>query len=255
MNPALKDRLLRPSWLRWLVRRVFATGDTVRRAVQKPIIDTFVPAGGSSVIDVGAGRGLYTFETLVPRFHRVVSVELREDHLAYLAEQKRVHHLSNLRLVRASAEHLPFKDGVFDTAVCTEVMEHLHDDRTGVAELARVLQSGGHLILSVPVPPAPRYDGAHVREGYTYEQLQRLLGDHDLTIVDKDYCLLLISRGVLHLIAFCENRLGIPPPIVFLCYLERWFLRRGKARLKPYDLVVDVRKGDNGHARHAAGRD
>lgn len=242
MSPALKDSLLRPPWLRWLVRRVFATGDTVRRAVQKPIVDAFVPARGKRVIDVGAGRGLYTLETLVSRFQWVVAVEVREDHLAYLAEQRRVRRLSNLRLVRASAECLPFKVGVFDTVVCTEVIEHLNDDRTGVAELARVLQPGGRLVLSVPVPPAPRHDGAHVHEGYTYEQLRRLLEEQNLAIAGVDYCLLLVSRGVLHLVAFCETRLGIPPPIVFLCYLERWCFRHGKERLKPYDIVVDVRK-------------
>lgn len=244
MDPALKDKLLRPRWLRWFIRRVFATGDTIRRAVQKPIVDTFVPARGEWVIDVGAGRGLYTLETLVPRFHRVVSVEIRQDHLAYLADQKRRYRLSNLGLVRASAERLPFKDGVFETAVCTEVIEHLTDDRMGVTELARVLQPGGQLVLSVPVPPAPRHDGAHVREGYTCEQLRGLLGDHGLTVVEMDYCLLLISRGVLHLVAFCETRLGIPPPLVFLCYLERWVLRQNKARLRPYDIVVSALKQD-----------
>jgi ubiquinone/menaquinone biosynthesis C-methylase UbiE len=176
---------------------------------------------------------MYSLETLVPRFQHVASVELRPDHLAYLAGEKKRHGYSNLWLIRASAEHLPFKKEVFDMALCTEVIEHLEDDQAGIAELGRVLQPDGNLVLSVPVPPAPRYDGAHVHEGYTYPQLQNL---------GKDYCLLLITRGVLHIIGFFEGRLKIPPPIVLLCYLERWFLRYGKANLKPYDIVVDVRK-------------
>lgn len=255
MNPVFKDKLLQPSWIRWIVRRIFATGDTVRRAVQKPIVDSFVPRTGGCAIDVGAGRGMYSLETLVPRFQRVVSVDLRTDHLAYLAQQKRRHGFSHLWLVRASAEHLPFKDGVFDTVLCTEVIEHLEDDHAGFSELARVLRRAGHLVLSVPVPPAPRYDGAHVHEGYTYEQLRRMLQAHRLSVVEKDYCLLLITRGVLHVIAFFEGRLKIPPPIVILCYLERWLLRYGKAKLKPYDIVVDVKKEDLQHVEHAVSHD
>lgn len=250
MNPALKDKLLRPRWIRWLARHIFATGDTIRRAVQKPIIDAYVPSSGGRVADVGAGRGMYTLETLVPRFQRVVSIELRPDHLAYLADQKRRYGYSNLWIVRASAEHLPFKDEVFDTALCTEVIEHLKDDQAGIAELERILRQNGNLVLSVPVPPAPRYDGAHVHEGYTYPQLRALLHTQHMSIEAKDYCLLLITRGVLHVIAFFEGRLKIPPPIVILCYLERWLLRYRKASLKPYDIVVNVRKKEPLHVEH-----
>lgn len=52
--------------------------------------------------------------------------------------------------VAADAQHLPFKDGAFDRVVCTEVLEHIPDDRAGIAELRRVLKSGGLLAVSVP---------------------------------------------------------------------------------------------------------
>jgi SAM-dependent methyltransferase len=244
MDPALKDKILRPMWLRRMMRRIFATGDTVRRVVQKPIVDVLLPAKGDRALDIGAGRGMYTFDSLQPRFRRVIAVEIRADHLAYLAGYKRRFGLENVVLVRASAESLPFKNGICDTVLCTEVIEHLPDDRQGVRELARMLPAGGTLILSVPVPPAPRYDGAHVHEGYTFEQLRDLLNGCSLSILDKDYCLLVLSRGVLHLIALFETKLGFPPPVLFLCYLERWLLRSRKAHLKPYDIIVKGIKKD-----------
>jgi SAM-dependent methyltransferase len=52
--------------------------------------------------------------------------------------------------VYASAEALPFTDASFDTVLCTEVLEHLRDPRAAIAEAARVLRPGGHLILSIP---------------------------------------------------------------------------------------------------------
>ena len=242
MYPAFKDKLLHPRWLRWIARRVFATGDTVRRAVQKPIVDSFISTSGDRAVDIGAGRGMYTLETLVKRFNNVTAIDVNPDHLIYLSDRKRSDGLGNLWVVQASADRLPFKSDVFNTVVCTEVIEHLEDDRAGVAEIARVVTQDGRIVLSVPVPPAPRYDGAHVHEGYTYDQLHAILKSEHLSIVNKDYCLLLITRGVLHVIAFFEGWLGIPPPIVILCYLEHWLLRSAREKLKPYDIVVNVKK-------------
>ena len=251
MYPAFKDKLLHPRWLRWIARRVFATGDTVRRAVQKPIVDSFISTSGYRVADIGAGRGMYTLETLVNRFNKVAAIDVSLDHLVYLSDCRRRDGLANLWVVRASADRLPFKNDVFDAALCTEVIEHLGDDRAGISEIARVVTQEGRMVLSVPVPPAPRHDGAHVHEGYTYDQLQALLKSEHLSIVNKDYCLLFITRGVLHVIAFFEGWFRIPPPIVILCYLERWLLRSAKEKLKPYDIVVNVKKEEREHVKHA----
>jgi SAM-dependent methyltransferase len=52
--------------------------------------------------------------------------------------------------VRGDALRLPFPDGAFDKVICAEVLEHLADDSSAMAELARVLRSGGLLAISVP---------------------------------------------------------------------------------------------------------
>ncbi len=50
----------------------------------------------------------------------------------------------------ADAAHLPFADASFDMVLCTEVLEHLPEPHLAVNEMARVLKSGGTLVLSVP---------------------------------------------------------------------------------------------------------
>ena len=52
--------------------------------------------------------------------------------------------------VCANAEALPFRDGAFDTVLCTELLEHVPEPSRVLAEVSRVLQAGGHLLLTSP---------------------------------------------------------------------------------------------------------
>ena len=49
--------------------------------------------------------------------------------------------------VAADMTQLPFADASFDCITCGYVLEHLPDPRTGLVELARVLQPGGRMLL------------------------------------------------------------------------------------------------------------
>jgi SAM-dependent methyltransferase len=50
----------------------------------------------------------------------------------------------------ADASVLPFRDGAFQTILCTEVLEHLKTPQQALSEMARVAAPRAHLILSVP---------------------------------------------------------------------------------------------------------
>ncbi len=50
---------------------------------------------------------------------------------------------ARVNLLVASGERLPFADGSFDRVICTEVFEHVPDDRPLLAEFVRVLRPGG----------------------------------------------------------------------------------------------------------------
>ncbi len=65
----------------------------------------------------------------------------------YLAIDLRMTLLVN---VCAAAEALPFRDEQFDFVICTQVFEYLPEPALAVAEIKRVLRSGGFLFLSAP---------------------------------------------------------------------------------------------------------
>jgi SAM-dependent methyltransferase len=52
--------------------------------------------------------------------------------------------------VQGDALKLPFVDGSFDRVIASEVLEHIPADETAMAELARVLRSGGSMAVTVP---------------------------------------------------------------------------------------------------------
>jgi ubiquinone/menaquinone biosynthesis C-methylase UbiE len=106
------------------------------------------------VLDVGCGNGRHTAE--VCRWDcRAVGVDVSVQELKvakYFLDHMRSRRetVGHGDFMAADAEHLPFKDGVFDRIVCTEVLEHIPDDRAGIRELVRVLKPGGLMAVSVP---------------------------------------------------------------------------------------------------------
>ncbi len=53
--------------------------------------------------------------------------------------------------VYGDALSLPFGDGVFDTVVSFQVMEHVREPWVMTREIARVLAPGGHAVISAPL--------------------------------------------------------------------------------------------------------
>ncbi|MGD0765684.1 MAG: class I SAM-dependent methyltransferase [Dehalococcoidia bacterium] len=54
-----------------------------------------------------------------------------------------------VRMVRGIAEGLPFQDSSFDLVICQGAMDHFADRQRFVAEAARVLRPGGHLVVAL----------------------------------------------------------------------------------------------------------
>lgn len=53
--------------------------------------------------------------------------------------------------IYSTAYQIPLKDNSVDTILCTDVLEHLQEPSTALAEANRVLKSGGYGIYTVPL--------------------------------------------------------------------------------------------------------
>ena len=111
---------------------------------------------GDRVLDAGCGAGRHVCEAFRIKGVKVVGIDLNWEDLCKTATTLYLMHLENgngqerCLISQADVVCLPFRDGVFDAVICSEVLEHIPDGRQAVAELVRVLRPGGKLVVSVP---------------------------------------------------------------------------------------------------------
>jgi SAM-dependent methyltransferase len=118
--------------------------------------DRFQLAEGNRMLDLGCGQGRHTYEAL-RRGAEVVAVDLNTDDLrgveemvAALAEAGDIKPPDGPVTLEADALDLPFADGYFDRVLASEILEHIPDDRTAIAEIVRVTRPGGLVAVTVP---------------------------------------------------------------------------------------------------------
>ena len=126
---------------------------------------------GRKILDAGCGEGI-TLEKLVRRFPDadVQGIDVDPENVVICREH-------GLPVTQASLYELPYDDGVFDTSILLEVLEHLDHPEKAVSELARVTRPGGRILILYPVDWAmflaraiclrfreARFDPGHVRQ-------------------------------------------------------------------------------------------
>ncbi|MGY2001816.1 class I SAM-dependent methyltransferase [Blastococcus sp. SYSU DS1024] len=111
---------------------------------------------GMTVLDLGCGEGRHAFEAY-RRGARVVAVdwgqhevETTKRWLGAIAEAGEAPAGARFEVVRGDLLHLPFPDASVDRVMASEVLEHIPDDATAVAEIFRVLKPGGRVAVTVP---------------------------------------------------------------------------------------------------------
>ena len=107
------------------------------------------------LLDLGCGEGRHALSAYIARDLKVYAVDLSLSDLkttksrfieSYESENKK----KTLSIAAADAKNLPFQDNEFDSVICSEVLEHIHDYKSVLSEIFRVLKNGGVASVSVP---------------------------------------------------------------------------------------------------------
>jgi SAM-dependent methyltransferase len=198
---------MRPSEL----RKMFRLEDTywwfvARRELVRELLLRYCGrrAGRMRILDIGCGggAGLVVFS----RLGRVIGLDRSEEALR----------LSRLRgnfpLVGAAAERLPLLDDSVDAVTALDVFEHIRDDASAAAEIARVCNPGGLAIITVPAYQSlwSEHDEAldHVRR-YRAAQVRRLMERAGMQVLALSYCITLLLP-VIFIFRTAQKLLGPP---------------------------------------------
>ncbi|HEY3381649.1 MAG TPA: class I SAM-dependent methyltransferase [Vicinamibacterales bacterium] len=107
----------------------------IERHLNADVARELAAHGHGVVVDVGCGGRPY--EAFVPPDGRYVGLDLTPT-------------LGSRPDCWARADALPVADATATLVLCTQVLEHLPNPEECVAEMARVLATGGHLVLTAP---------------------------------------------------------------------------------------------------------
>jgi demethylmenaquinone methyltransferase/2-methoxy-6-polyprenyl-1,4-benzoquinol methylase len=102
--------------------------------------------GCKRILDAACGNGRYS-RFLLRQADPDARISAFDLSLAMLKRARARLHSDRVSYAVADLTRLPYATAAFDAVVCGWVLEHLPDPRSGLRELARVLQPGGRLLL------------------------------------------------------------------------------------------------------------
>ena len=120
------------------------------RANHDAVISALRTHRARRIVDVGCGTGI-----LAARIARELSPELVYgcDPSDGMLEKARAR-AADVRWIQGAAEELPLGDGAVDAVVTTEAFQFF-DQAAALTDFHRVLEPGGHLVISVITPALP----------------------------------------------------------------------------------------------------
>ena|SRR2546425_1962806 len=127
----------------------------LRRFVAAPerILEFIGLGEGETALEIGPGIGYYSVEAKrrLGSSGRLICLDIQRDMLEELRQRLSAASVE-VDYVNASAEHLPFRDGVAHHAFLITVLGEIPNRAAALTEVGRVLRPDGHLSVSEQMP-------------------------------------------------------------------------------------------------------
>lgn len=117
------------------------------RYYNKWMLDKFKKYLTGNILEVGCGIGNFT-QTLA-KFGEIFAIDIDEDLINKFKKENNKRIKTGYGDIEKSKYF--FKDKLFDTIVCINVLEHIKDDEKALRNMYRLLKKNGKLILLVPI--------------------------------------------------------------------------------------------------------
>jgi ubiquinone/menaquinone biosynthesis C-methylase UbiE len=175
---------------------------------------SYIPTNGIH-LDVGTGNGDGTL--LFSQMKETIGVEYGTTS-ALNAKRK------GLEIVLADARMLPFKAGIFESASCLDVLEHIPDPESAIREMERVLSNDGVFILQTPISESFKERLLYfIRKYHIKKQKQ----PYDIPLKHKEI-IRLLEKFRFTILLEKPIRYWAPNPLIHLISISRLFYCRVK---------------------------
>lgn len=159
------------------------------------------PKKGDKILDVGCGLGYFT-NMMCEQGAECIGIDIDDLCLQYCNKNM----LGDYVNVDLTKPPYPFPSNYFDKAICSEVLEHIKNNKVILRELRRIIKPDGILVVSVPCTEGifktfwkkighNHVDGNskeyHHHKGYTKQTLSKLLGKYNFNSSQTDYTMVL----------------------------------------------------------------
>lgn len=111
----------------------------------KENIQLFKEIGYERILDIGCGYGKHSIYLAENNFN-VTSIDINAQAIEWLKRYIDRKSISNITLIQADMNSLPFQDNYFDTVICTSVLHHqdFKQIENSISEIYRVLRRNGY---------------------------------------------------------------------------------------------------------------
>lgn len=134
--------------------------------------------------DVGCGDGLFTYKAM-QKGHRIIGIDRSADGLALARHEIGTRGFKSPWLVRGDCSTIPLPPRSLDYIVALELIEHLEQPAIFLAEVSKLVKSGGIFVCTTPLSRSDIIpDPFHVKE-FDPEELAELLSLHFDNVVVK----------------------------------------------------------------------
>jgi 2-polyprenyl-3-methyl-5-hydroxy-6-metoxy-1,4-benzoquinol methylase len=181
----------------------------------------------NKLADLGCGVGTYVF-ALGNKGFNSIGFSYDEKDIEKANIRKRDFEMGNCSFEKLDLRIL-YKErklkNSFDIAICSEVIEHIIDDKKLVEGISRILRNKGILFLTTPYDKNadrnPRVikgvkEGEHVRKGYNKIILKEILEEKGLELKSVHYCSGILSQKAKIILNFISKKNYILGRIIIL---------------------------------------
>lgn len=106
-------------------------------------------SSGDKALDLGCGNGVF-LSVLAPMCEKLVGIDISVDMINDCSKTMERLGITNVNLINATSEKIPFPDNEFDVICLVDVIHHVEHLRESVLETHRVLKPGGKLLVFEP---------------------------------------------------------------------------------------------------------